>query len=255
VPRFRSKRWRSAEFRAGAAAAALVASLVTACTTPPKPHPSLRIPASEFLARIDTFCIAGVSVSLDLEEREERAREFEDLLAAELDARGFESVPSEETARLWAEVSDSGDGVFDPHTGARIDDRYAKLRERFLDAVSTQLGCDALISGTVVVVQAPFLQGAVSWDHVSESIASNFFAELHAYGASGWVSALSLWIRVKDLRDEEIYFRTAGIEPLVQVNQQFTGPTAVPIQESAILRDAARKTHAVGIALGALPSK
>lgn len=232
---------------------ALVATLLTACSTPPKPHPSLRVPAGEFLSQIDTFCITGVVVSMDLEQREERAREFEDLLAAQLAERGFESVPSEETNRVWGQVRDSEEGVFDPHTGTRIDDRYAKLRQHFLDAVATQLGCDALISGTVVIVQAAFLQGDITWDHVSESIASGLFAELHAYGTSGWVSALSLWIRVKDLRDEEIYFRAAGIQPLVRVNTNLTGPTALPTDESTILTDAARNTRAVRIALEELP--
>jgi hypothetical protein len=236
------------------AAAALAAFLFTACATPPAPPMEPRIENSAFPAQIETFCISGVSVSLDIDQRDQRASELEDGLAVHLAARGFETVTSQETARVWKETRDSGEGAYDPHTGRRIDSRYAKQRERFLSALSTQLGCDALISGTVVAVHAPLSHGTVVWDHVTESVTGDSVSTFGAYGSYGWVSVLSLWIRVRNLEDEEIYFRAAGIQPLVQLDSEFVGLKAVPIEAAAILVDAGQRDRAISIALEELPS-
>jgi hypothetical protein len=159
-----------------------------------------------------------------------------------------ESRPvSQLTERIRKEVG----GFIDPATGRRDEARHRAFRERLAAARATELGCNAQLSAIVVIVRAPFAGTTARWDGAQDSVVSVGRVVLNAaLGAveRGWVAALSLSLRAYDLEGNDLAFRAAGIEALVDLS--VTDDQDV-LPEDVWLTDTAKIDGAIRSALGA----
>lgn len=161
-------------------------------------------------------------------------------------------VPDPATvASVVERVRSEAGGVVDPLTGRRDEARYGAYRERRAVALAAELGCDAELFAQVVVLRARFVNGTAEWDGTSDAVSSDGRAVLNLLGGvteSGWVAALSLWLRAADLHDEELAFRAAGIESLVSLGA-FQNEDVLP--DDVWLTDVDKVDAAIRSALGA----
>ena len=128
-------------------------------------------------------------------------------------------APAAVAAVLERELVASG-GFVDPLTGTRDTGRFAAYQARTRNALGRELGCDAQLTASIVPIQAPFQAGVARWDGTSQRVSSAGRIVLSILGGmleSGWVGAFSLWLLAQDLAGEDLAFRSAGIETLVQL--------------------------------------
>jgi hypothetical protein len=78
-------------------------------------------------------------------------------------------------------------------------------------------------------------------------VSDEFFG---GFSAHGRVPCLSLWITIKDLDDRELFFGTGGIEVVAKLHSDFFREKFQPVDDDAVLRDAARNRQAIRNALG-----
>jgi len=190
-------------------AAVVVAILFGAsgCVVPPRPKPQ-RYSASEFRSRFATLCLASPELPNDLAGKNEREDIVMSAVTHGLAARGYEVVPTSEAMPLWDAAVAAEGGIYDPLDGTLDVAKSARARRAALRQMHEKLGCDALVEVTVAVVMAPFAaSGEAHWDGVTYMLPG-------ARGLIGRTPALSLWIAIVDLDDEEIYFGTGGIQLL-----------------------------------------
>ena len=135
-------------------------------------------------------------------------------------AASFKVPDPQAVSDLVERIKRDTGGVVDVASGRRDEARYHAFREQRAAALRNAFGCDAEMSAYVVRVQARFAAGTASWDGTSDSVSSTGRVVLQAIGGvyeSGWVAALSLWLRAFDLDDNDLAFRSAGIETLASL--------------------------------------
>lgn len=166
----------------------------------------------------------------------------EDALAAALESSGFAVVGSAKVHDLWLEALSSLGGFFDPITGRRLEDRFESIRTEANRRYREQLGCEAVVLTDVRDVLAPWMNSQVKWDGAADDIGAGV--------GIGWVKALSVWISMTDLSNNEpIYFSTGGIQALVSAQYDvFAGPQFKSISAAALLPPE-RVSRAIGLAL------
>jgi len=123
-------------------------------------------------------------------------------------------------------------GSVDPHTGRRDAARYA-ARQGAIGQALRELDCDARVLAEVVPVWAFFNNGFVKWDGRNQRVSTSGRIWLNVLGGVqefGHVRAFSLWLRVLDLEGNEIAFRSAGIESIVQLSASNDGSPRPPEQ-------------------------
>lgn len=155
------------------AALSLVATLAIAESYDP-----LQIPAETLHDRVDVIALWPLAVPYDLPHGEALRRDFEGLIAAKLEALGFEIIGSDVVEAKWIELSRQLGGVYDPRTGARIDERYSLAWEYLFE--------DLELSHDVDAVLAPHIR----------------------FGSMGAIAGLSYWSMPRD------FPMTWGEEPL-----------------------------------------
>ncbi len=165
------------------------------------------------------LCLYPVSVPLDEKKGEERRSALEQRLVSALQAASFEIADATTVDALEERVRKDVGGVIDISTGTRDPARYRAYRERLAAALREELGCSAQLSAAVVTVRAEFGVGVASWDGATQQVSSTGRIVAGVLGGvyeSGWVGALSLWLRAFDLEGNDLAFRSAGIETLVE---------------------------------------
>jgi hypothetical protein len=196
------------------------------------------------------LCMYPLSVPLDEKSGAERRAAIERQLVAGLEAAAFEVADPAAVRALWERVHGEVGATIDPVTGERDPARHAEEREKLARGLAEELGCDAQLVASVVIVRALFFSGNASWDGTKQQVSSTGRQLLNALAGaveSGWVNAFSLWLRVLDLNDDEIAFRSAGIETPMQLAVK-KDEDLVP--EDRWLLDAARIDAAILSALG-----
>ena len=227
--------------RAPHLAALLVAAVaLSGCVTGLKEPPALRLPASEFRQRIDTLCLVPVRTQIEFPGHEEKLAFIERDIGDRLRKAGYTVVASSETAAAMKQAATELGGFYDPHTGEQDPARAETVRLKVLAALHQQLGCDATVQPSLAVVSVPFISGRASWDGVS-----------YPYGAmhQGWTTGLSLWLSIRDLDNQELYFTTGGIETLADLDVGFFGSEFKPVADDRILGDQVRIVQAVNVCL------
>lgn len=190
------------------------------------------------------------------DEEDERRERLERIVARHFEAQSITIVTSAEVAPLLEEVDERSGAIFEPATG-RIDAaRYEIYQSDVERSIREKLGCSGFLQMSLHHVPAWYDGTTASWDGQSTRINSGariatriFFSIL--VGATiteqGWVPALSLGIRVADLRLKDVAFRTAGVEPLMDFSYSRSRDL---LPEDRWLRDEEILEEAVSSALG-----
>jgi hypothetical protein len=166
------------------------------------------------------LCLYPVGVPLDEKAGEGRRAAIERQLVAALKAASFEVADPPAVRALRKRIFEEESRLFDPATGERDRVAYERALAKLALALREELGCDAQLAANVAIVRAPFAGGTAAWDGTSQQVASTGRVILSALGGvveSGWVNAFSLWLRVAELNDDPIAFRSAGIETPLQL--------------------------------------
>lgn len=203
------------------------------------------------LAEGTKLCLHPVVVPMSDGHAEPQRSNLEHKLVAALREASFELSDPAAVSALEDRVWKASGGLLDPATGERDEARLRVHRTSFGAALRAELGCEAQLRASVVQLRAPFRGGVASWDGTTQEVSSGGRRALNAFAGvveRGWVSALSLWLRVLDLEGNTIAFRSAGIETPVQfavVEEKDFLP------EDRWLTDESRLDAAIRSALGA----
>jgi hypothetical protein len=206
--------------------------------------------ASEVLRTGAKLCLYPLRAPLDEKAGEARRVAIEQRLIAALKAAAFDVADPAKVRELRERSFDEAGELFDPATGERQADVYARARANVAQAFRAELGCDAQLVASVVIVRAPFAGTTASWDGTTQQVVSTGRLLLGALGGvveSGWVNAFSLRLRVADFDDETLAVRSAGIETPLQL-AVVKDQDLVP--EDLWLKDTARIEAAIQSALG-----
>lgn len=159
---------------------------------------------------------------------------YHNRLAQGLKAAGYDVVSRSDMAHLIQDAAEQVGGVFDPISGAPIEDRRAKAHEIQVRILKEQHHADALLEVTFPRISVPFNQrGQVQWDGVSQSaLASNAHIDRFAT-FQGTLPAISLSVRLTDLDGTLLYSRRTGIELL----SRFTGHYFEKLSWTQVLMD------------------
>lgn len=196
------------------------------------------------------LCLYPVQLPLAESDEGERRSILERKLSAALSAASFGLADPAAAEALRERVKRESGGFIDPATGERDAVRYLVYRQRLAAELRSQLGCDAQLYALVVPVRASFGAGVASWDGASEQVSSTVRIALSLLAGvpeRGWVKALSLWLHAMDLEGNDLAFRSAGIETLVQF-ALLEDRDLLP--EDRWFTDAARLDAAIESALG-----
>lgn len=172
------------------------------------------------LDRGSTLCLHPVEIPVAEKDDGERRVSLERRLRDALIAASFAVPDPQAVSDLVKRIETSTGGFVDAATGRRDEAHYRAFREQHAAALRSELGCDAQLSARVARVRARFAGGTARWDGTTDSVSSTGRVVLQALGGvheSGWVAALSLWLHAFDLEGNDLAFRSAGIETLVNM--------------------------------------
>ena len=166
------------------------------------------------------MCLQPVGVPLANAAEDPRRVDIESRLVAALRGAGFEVSDPLAVESAVVRAAETVPRRFDPTTGRP--DRATDLARRAAigTALRTELSCDARMLAEVVSLWAFVNSGHARWDGRGAFVNTAGRSILNVLGGvseSAHMTALSLWLRVLDLDANEIAFRSAGIEPLVQL--------------------------------------
>lgn len=193
---------------------------------------------------------------LPFAEDDDRRERLEHIVRRSFEGASIEITPSTEVRALLEKVGERSGAIFDPATG-RVDAAREEIHRADIESsVRDAFGCDGFIELRLANILAWYDGVSATWDGQSTRvnsgarIATNVFVCVVA-GACvseyGWVPALSLWIRVMDLRRQDIAFRSAGIEPLMDFSLSRDKDL---LPKDRWLRDEKKLEEAVASALG-----
>jgi hypothetical protein len=208
------------------------------------------VAAADRLDAGSTFCLRPVHIPVNEEAGKARCANIEKHLSEALTAAGYYVRESQAVSNVAERVLKDVGGFIDAATGWRDAARYRVYSEHLAAALRSELGCDAQLSAQVVIVRAPFQMGTAAWDGATDTVSSTGRVVLNLIGGtieSGWVKALSLWIGAYDLNGNDLAFRTAGIESLVNL-AVLRDQDVLP--EDVWLTDARKLDAAIQSALG-----
>jgi len=160
-------------------------------------------------------------LSLPFDEEDERFGMVEDKITNVFESAGFETTDSESVREAYEPVNEEWGEVFDPLTGRILGDKQARFEQEVGRAYRDALGCDALVRVSLALVRAQYSMPIATWDGTTRQVMSTgrtILTALLGQSQSGWVSALSIWIHLMDLEGNDIGFRSAGVEPLVEIS-------------------------------------
>jgi hypothetical protein len=163
-------------------------------------------------------CLHAPSLPIENASTDPRTAALQTRLIAALESAGFQVTPPSAADLVVERVAKTADGAIDPYTGRRDPARSAARRALIAKALESELQCQVRMIAEVRPVYAHFQDDAAYWDGTTEHVLSGGRVVMNGIGGVtewGFVPALSLWLRVIDLEGEELAFRSAGIETLV----------------------------------------
>lgn len=191
-----------------------------------------------------TVCLAEIESELGLEADDVRYKKLAKLLGARLLALGLNIRESKAVTEIWDETAQSMGGFYDANTGDAIDERYDAIRLSFFTALNDRLQCDALVTPTLVVVDAPVWNYGARWDGQHVNL---------GYAWSGNLPAVSLRLAIHTGPDEEAYFGVGGIQLLQEIkSDKITDPHFEAVKTEDYLANKETNQKAIAYALKAL---
>ena len=200
------------------------------------------------------LCLQSPDLPIANAAADPRTADLQARLIKALEAASFVVPDPAAVDAVVERVAEKAAGIIDPYTGRWDPAGYEARRAAVSQALQTELNCQARMVAEVRPVLVRFQDGMVSWDGETEFISSEGRVILNALAGRnewGFVPALSLWLRVLDLVGDEIAFRSAGIEVLVEF-AVLKDKDLLP--EDRWLKDEKKVDAAIGSALGAAGS-
>lgn len=213
-------------------------------------------PSPASAAEVSPIRLCMLPASFPFDEKDERRARIESIVTREFEAASISIAPSTEVQKLIEAVDERSGRIFDPATG-RVDEAKESV---YLDdierSVGEQLGCTGFVRVGLHQVLAWYDGQFAHWDgrrtainsgaRIAGRIALGILAGTYIQ-EQGWVPALSLSIEVRNLRYDDVAFRIAGVEPLVNFSVS-RKQDLLPSDEW--LKDEAQVVTAIGAALG-----
>lgn len=229
-----------APWRGGALALLMLGA--AACGSYPSARPGLHVSSADFRQRVRTLCLVPVQTQVALPEQDAKLAAFEGQLAHRLGQGGFTVVPSEQSRAVTQRVLAAAGGYYDPYSGERDQARYDAVRPQVASALRGELGCDATVLPTIALVSVPFHGGEAQWDGLRYPYGS--------YDVSGWTAGLSLWVSIRDLDGQELFFSTGAIQALFSIKSGFFSEGFEAVSDTQVLTDQAKNLQAINSCLG-----
>ncbi|MEM9175913.1 MAG: hypothetical protein AAGC67_11825 [Myxococcota bacterium] len=161
-----------------------------------------------------------VAAALPFEEGDDRFELVESETALRFERAGFEIVPSEDVMAMIDRVDEAFGDIYDPLDGRVVPEQLDRFETELAHGFRDDLGCAARLRTSLGIVYASYAGFRANWDGVSRPVSSGERAALMILAGVneyGWVQASSLWVELSDADGELIGFRSAGIEPHVQI--------------------------------------
>ena len=229
--------------------AILVSMTACAATTAYNPF---KVPQADIKNKVKVVALAPINFPTDIDNAEAIKATFESLVTAKLREGGFTVVPSPEYGQIWKDMTEKLNGIFDPMTGKRDQQKYKTAREHTLRELASRTKADGLLDFAVVPVKAGFRLNVASWHGTSEDLVpGGVFTAVLIGGSNGTVGALSLGVTLSDINDVEMYTNVGGI----QVLSKLSFGSFKPVPRNELFADEERNRKAVEIALNPLIGK
>jgi hypothetical protein len=207
------------------------------------------VPQARFFDQTRTIALAPVETPEKLKNPDPVRAAFDSLIVGALKSAGYAVIPASQSTPVWARLTDSAGGVFDPTTGHPDTVKARALHEEFLRELRTRFNADAVLYPAIVIVGATFDEQKASWDGTSQTIegAGSFILRaLAGVSRSGTTEALSLAVDIEDVGGSELFVNRGGIQ--VWSKPSRSGFHEVPRAELFV--DESRNQKSIQIALG-----
>jgi len=200
----------------------------------------------EFHGKINIIALNPLTLPEGLTEQGTAGQTFEDLITTRLKEAGFLVVSSKIYDEIWRREAETSGGYFDPISGKTDKAKLKTILIRTRDELIAKYRIDAILYPQIRIVEATFANDSAHWHGTSEYLGrtqSNFWSSGRTRGT---VPALSLFVRIEDNKEKEIYVKAGGIQVLSKAGFK-GGFVAIPHDE--ILSDDKRNEWAVDKAL------
>lgn len=219
--------------------AALLFSTLPGCMAQPR----LIMPVDQVRASIHTVCVGSIASELRFEGKTERLAGFEVILVEEARRGGWTVVEPARFVALAREVETASGGSFDPVSGEKDVAKAQSIAAEVRRMAREKLGCDGFLYPSLAMVRASWADGIAMWDGVQQPMGGS-------WSSYGYLPALSLWLRLKDYDDREVFFGTGGVQVLSNLESTgFLQRDFVTISEQSLLANPAHMHAAVAAAL------
>ena len=222
-----------ATHKEGAPAGVVAIGKLATPVSPPAPEALVTAQRASIQKTVKTIAI----LPTDLYETggEDSIQEiYHDQLSQDLKAAGYAVVSRWTTNQISKEAAEQVGGIFDPVSGAVLEERRTRAREIQIQQLRDQQHVDALMTVAFPKTRLPFNQkGTVQWDGVSRSaiVSGSKLDRFATY--EGTVDGLSVAVRLTALDGTVLYSRRAGIDLLAH----YTGSVFLEQSWSQILKD------------------
>jgi hypothetical protein len=202
-----------------------------------------KVSQEDFQGKINTIALTSLTLPKDLIEHGITGQQFEALITTRLKEAGFSVIGSKIYDEIWRHEAEALGGYFDTISGKADKARLKSILTRTREELISKYRIDAILFPQIKVGGATFAHDSAHWHGTSEYLGR---IESSYWRIRGTVGALSLFVRIEDNKEKEIYAYAGGIQVLVKAD--FKGRVArVPHDE--LLSDDRRNEWAVDKAL------
>ena len=224
-------------------AALLLVAAVARGAEPADPH---SVPREQIQRRVRVIALMPVTVLTGAADRLTARERFEPLLAAKLQAKGYQTVPSVEFTRVWRELSERVGGVYDPVTGRASAEKGTAVGEHTRREMERRFGANAFLASELVlddVVPGWNLSGEyVLWNEPILMRGRKLGGGLE--GIPQRVQAAVLDVDLIDVNGADLYHSRCGVEwiRVYAARGHEEKPPASRFQNAAAVQNAVDKT-------------
>lgn len=226
-----------------------------------EPDADFKIPRAELLSTIKKIGVMPIRVPAEVPDADGVSARYEAEIVARLTSAGFVVTPPSAMREIRERTKATLGGLYDPMTGRPIQEKVVAFNEFSDNEYLASHQVDALIQPAIVVRSVDFSSDKASWDGVTDSSSgrsgvADFMMSMSGAGVRGQIPALSLSVRLADIRGKLLYtaagglqvlaYERAGVEHMLATTQQRY------IDAKFIMTDPARDARALSLALDPL---
>lgn len=145
-------------------------------------------------------------------ESELKARLVGSSIAARLKRSGVKALRGAAWTRCWSEGVSRYPGLIDPRTGQTDKELRQRLHTDCASALARRSGIDAVVEPRLKLVSAAVTGGHARWHGVEQELRAHGRPSLSSGDGDVTVPAISLLVRVYDLKGELVFENAGGLE-------------------------------------------